>query len=107
MGWATRWGSQDYFHGHPALTGEMEEALVASGASLVSIDSLNIDATQGGARPVHSALLAAQIPIVEHLCNLEQLPLTGSRFFAVPVKVQGMGRSPCAPSRSFHERRAL
>ena len=35
--------------------------------ALVGIDSLNIDRTHTGRRPAHSWLLAARIPIVEHL----------------------------------------
>jgi kynurenine formamidase len=60
----------------------------------VGIDSLNIDDTADGARPVHSALLRAGIPIVEHLTELDALPSGGFRFFAVPVKVRGMGTFP-------------
>jgi arylformamidase len=39
-------------------------------------------------------LLQAGIPIVEHLCDLGQLPDRGFRFFAVPVKVKGFGTFP-------------
>lgn len=58
------------------------------------IDSFNIDCTDTGERPVHSALLGAGIPIVEHLRGLEALPDRGARFYAVPVKVKGMGTFP-------------
>jgi kynurenine formamidase len=34
-------------------------------------------------------LLAAGIPIVEHLCALDQLPADGFRFFAVPPAIRG------------------
>jgi arylformamidase len=43
---------------------------------------------------VHSALLGAEIPIVEHLCNLGPLPAGGFRFTAVPPKVSGFGTWP-------------
>jgi len=43
---------------------------------------------------VHSTLPGAGIPVVEHLCGLEQLPIDGFRFSAVPVKVKGMGTFP-------------
>jgi kynurenine formamidase len=56
--------------------------------------TLAIDCTDSGERPVHSTLLAAGTPIVEHLCELAQLPERGSRFFAVPAKVRGMGSFP-------------
>jgi len=70
------------------------ELLAARGAALVGIDSYNIDDTADLSRPAHSILLGAGIPIVEHLCNLNQLPDGGFRFFAVPVKVKGFGTFP-------------
>jgi len=83
-----------YGQGHPFLSAELARELVRRGVALVGIDSLNVDDTEDGARPVHTALLAAGIPIVEHLARLDQLPATGFRFFAVPVKVRGMGSFP-------------
>ena len=62
--------------------------------ALVGIDSLNIDDTSGGARPVHSVLLAAGIPICAQLTRLGALPVADFRFSAVPVKVKGMGTFP-------------
>jgi kynurenine formamidase len=93
-GWDAHWRTDRYFEGHPFLTREAAEYLVRAGAALVGIDSLNIDDTGDGTRPVHSTLLAAEIPIVEHLRGLGRLPETGFHFFAVPVKVKGMGTFP-------------
>jgi kynurenine formamidase len=93
-GWDRHWGTPGYFESHPFLTRDAVEYLAASGAALVGIDSLNIDDTADGSRPAHSILLGNEIPIVEHLCNLQQLPDSGFRFFAVPVKVKGMGSFP-------------
>lgn len=93
-GWDAHWRTDKYFEGHPHLTGELAEALVKAGVTLVGIDSFNIDSTDDGTRPVHSALLGAGIPIVEHMCGLAALPDRGARFFAVPVKVKGMGTFP-------------
>ena len=67
---------------------------VQCGAVHVGIDSLNIDSTDDGQRPVHSILLQAGIPITEHLANLTQLPDSGFRYFAVPAKVAGAGSFP-------------
>jgi kynurenine formamidase len=64
------------------------------GARLVGIDSLNIDDTAGGARPVHTTLLGAGIPIVEHLRGLAALPASGFTFTAVPAPIRGMGSFP-------------
>ena len=93
-GWDAHWRTDQYFEGHPHLTADLAERLVAAGAALVGIDSFNIDSTDGGERPVHSILLGAEIPIVEHLCGLGALPDHGARFYAVPVKVKGMGTFP-------------
>lgn len=93
-GWDTHWRTDQYFEGHPFLTEDAAQYLVDKGAALVGIDSLNIDDTADGRRPVHSLLLRAEIPIVEHLRGLEQLPNHGFRFFAVPVKVKGFGSFP-------------
>lgn len=92
--WAAHWRTDQYFEGHPFLTQDAAEYLVARGATLVGIDSHNIDDTDGGDRPVHTTLLGAGIPIVEHLCGLEQLPDAGFRFSAVPPKIKGVGTFP-------------
>jgi kynurenine formamidase len=93
-GWSRHFGTSRYNEGHPFLTAATADALVARGVALVGIDSLNIDDVAGGERPVHTALLRAGIPIVEHLTGLDALPRDGFRFFAVPVKVRGMGTFP-------------
>ena len=94
-GWDRRWRTEEYSNGdHPFLTAETAEYLAQSGAALVGIDSYNIDDTGDGTRPAHSILLRHGIPIVEHLCGLGDLPDQGFRFFAVPVKVRGMGTFP-------------
>jgi arylformamidase len=41
-----------------------------------------------------AALLGADIPIGEHLCNLRSVPRRGFRFSAAPLKVSGMGTFP-------------
>jgi kynurenine formamidase len=93
-GWDAHWRTDQYFEGHPFLTRDAAEYLVDAGAALVGIDSLNIDNTDDMTRPVHSLLLAAEVPIVEHLRGVDQLPPAGFRFFAVPVKVKNMGTFP-------------
>ena len=93
-GWDSHWRTDQYFEGHPHLTGELAQRLVDGGAALVGIDSFNIDSTDTGERPVHTVLLGAEIPIVEHLRGLGTLPDRGARFYAVPVKVKGMGTFP-------------
>ncbi|MCI0606216.1 cyclase family protein [bacterium] len=93
-GWDKHWRTEQYFEGHPFLTRKAVEYLVDSEAGLVGIDSFNIDDTADLTRPAHSLLLKAGIPIVEHLCNLQSLPRTGFRFFAVPPMVKDFGSFP-------------
>ncbi|MEM0981501.1 MAG: cyclase family protein [Cyanobacteria bacterium P01_H01_bin.58] len=93
-GWARHWGTEQYVKGNPYLTADAATWLKEAGVRLVGIDSLNIDDTSTGERPVHSILLGADIPIVEHMCNLEALPDTPFRFNAVPVKVKNFGTFP-------------
>ena len=93
-GWDAHWRTERYGSGHPFITRAAAEHLAAAGAALVGIDSLNIDDSADGTRPAHSILLAAGIPIVEHLCNLGELPDAGFRFYAVPPRVKGMGSFP-------------
>jgi kynurenine formamidase len=93
-GWDVHWRTDRYFEGHPFLTKGAAEYLVEAGAALVGIDSLNIDDTDDRTRPVHSVLLAAEVPVVEHLRGLGRLAGAAFRFFAVPVKVKGMGTFP-------------
>ena len=92
--WDAHWKTDQYFEGHPFLTKDAAQFLADRGAALVGIDSYNIDDTADLSRPAHSILLAAGIPIVEHMCNLDQLPPSDFRFFAVPVKVKGFGTFP-------------
>jgi arylformamidase len=93
-GWDRHWRTDRYFEGFPFLTEQAAIHLRDAGAILVGIDSHNIDDTTGGTRPVHTTLLRAGIPIVEHMTNLGALPLRGFRFTAVPPKVSGMGTFP-------------
>ncbi|WP_394617095.1 cyclase family protein [Lentzea sp. JNUCC 0626] len=93
-GWSRLFGTSAYGTGHPYLTAAAAEWLVAQGAVLVGIDSLNIDDDADPARPVHTALLGAGIPVVEHLRDLDRLPVGGFRFTATPPLVEGMGTFP-------------
>jgi kynurenine formamidase len=93
-GWDRHWRTDRYGVDHPFLTSEAADWLVEQGAALVGIDSNNIDDTRVRARPVHSKLLAADIPICEHMTGLGSLPDEGFRFSAVPPKVRGMGTFP-------------
>ena len=94
-GWDRHWRTDEYLSGnHPFLTADAAPYLAKNGAALVGIDSYNIDSTADGSRPAHSILLGHDIPVVEHLCGLGDLPDSGFKFFAVPVKVKRFGTFP-------------
>jgi arylformamidase len=94
-GWDLHFGSPSYGDPeHPFLATEAAQWLADSGAVLVGIDSVNIDDTRGGERPVHTLLLEREVPVVEHLTGLDRLPPSGATFTAVPVKVAGMSTFP-------------
>jgi arylformamidase len=89
------WGTEAYAENAPYLTAEGAQWLVAHGAALVGIDAVNIDdAVAHGERPAHTLLLAAGIPIVEHLTGLDRLPPLGARFSAAPARIAGFGTFP-------------
>ena len=98
--WSKHWNTEQYYENHPYLTESAAEFLRDNGAVLVGIDTYNIDDVSGKERPVHTTLLGAEILIVEHMCNLNLVPETGFKFYAVPVKVQGFGTFPV---RAFAE----
>jgi arylformamidase len=93
-GWDRHWRTDQYFEDFPFLTERAAIYLRDAGAVLVGIDSHNIDDTSTDSRPVHTTLLRAGIPIVEHMTNLGALPLRGFHFTAVPPKISGMGTFP-------------
>jgi kynurenine formamidase len=94
-GWDKHWRTEEYASGnHPYLTEGAATYLAQNGAALVGIDSFNIDGTREGTRPAHSVLLGHDIPIVEHMCGLGELPDRGFKFFAVPAKVRQFGTFP-------------
>lgn len=94
-GWDRHFGTPAYGDPAPYLTAEGARHLADHGARLVGIDSVNIDdPVEAGDRPAHSILLAAGIPIVEHLTGLEQLPPSGARFTAVPPPIANFTSFP-------------
>jgi arylformamidase len=91
---SARFGTRSYADRPYFLTRAAAAWLVEKRAALVGIDGPNVDDTADGERPAHTLLLAAAIPVVEHLTGLNQLPPTGARFTAVPLRVEGLGTVP-------------
>jgi arylformamidase len=91
---AMRFGTPEYATDARFLTREGAAWLVDHEAALVGIDAINIDDIADRERPAHTLLLAAGILVVEHLTGLDQLPLSGASFTAVPLRVEGFGTIP-------------
>ena len=89
-----RFGTPAYIENPHYLTRAGAAWLAGHGAALVGIDAHNIDDTAGVERPAHTLLLAAGIPIVEHLTGLDQLPAAGARFTALPLRIEATGSIP-------------
>ena len=98
--WSRNWNTEKYYEGHPFLTEDAAQYLRDNKVKLVGIDSYNIDDVNGKERPVHSTLLESEILIVEHMCNLNNVPSNDFKFYAIPVKVKGFGTFPV---RAFAE----
>ncbi len=99
-GWDERWGSEAYWEPCPYLSEKLADILAEAGIALVGVDFWNVDDIFNPSRPVHTKLLATNIPIVENLCNLSALPEKGFRFYAVPLRIV---RGSSVPVRAFAE----
>jgi arylformamidase len=86
-----RFGTPQYAEDAHYLTRDAAAWLAGQDPAVIGIDAVNIDDTADGERPAHTLLLAAGIPVIEHLTGLEQLPPAGATFTAVPLRVQGLG----------------
>jgi kynurenine formamidase len=93
-GWDRRWGSEAYWADGPWLGRTLAERLVGAGPALVGVDFANVDDRDDLSRPAHTALLDANIPILENLRGLDQLPESGFRVFAPPLAVVGASAIP-------------
>lgn len=98
--WDERWETQRYYEPGPFLSQSFIDQLLRARPALVGVDCWNVDDTLDPSRPVHTQLLAADILIVEHLCNLRALPPSDFRFYAVPLRVV---RAASFPVRAFAE----
>jgi len=98
--WDKRWGTESYWKPGPFLSEKSIDLLIHSKATIVGVDFWNVDNTADFVRPAHTRLLALDILIVEHLCNLSALPQTGFRFYAVPLRIV---RGASFPVRAFAE----
>ncbi|MDQ3864201.1 MAG: cyclase family protein, partial [Actinomycetota bacterium] len=101
--WAQRHiGTQRYFKESPGLTEEAARWIVERGPKSVGCDFFEEPAARrpgwtAGEFVVHGAILGANVPLIEGLVNLRELP-PRVRFFAPFYKFEGV---ESAPARAF------
>jgi kynurenine formamidase len=107
-GWSARWpdrkaylgddapGKADNLH-FPSFGPEAAALLVSERhVSLIGVDTASVDIGPSHDFLVHRTIGAANVPGLENLTNLDQLPATGALVIAMPMKIaQGSG----APAR--------
>ena len=93
-GWSEHWRTPHYFEANPHLTADACDLLLQAGVKFVGIDSVNIDSLSDLARPAHTILLGAGIPICEHMTQLADVPGEGGYLHAVPIPWVGGATFP-------------
>jgi arylformamidase len=96
-GWDQRWATDAYWEPGPFLGPTTVQQLLHHRPALVGVDFWNVDDPSDPQRPVHTALLGAGIPIVEHLHSLDTIPADARTSF-VPLAIR---RTPSLPIRAF------
>jgi arylformamidase len=94
-GWEKRFKNDNYMMNNPGLSLDAAEYLVSNRVNAVAIDGPSIDRGVDNNFNIHSALLSNDIPIIENLCNLEELSSVKSFTLIVnPLKLVGASGSP-------------
>lgn len=105
-GWGARYGDRKRYFGDdtpndashlhfPSYGREAAELLVRErGAGALGVDTASIDHGPSKDFPVHQVAAAANVPGLENLSNLEELPDTGAWVAALPMKIAGGSGEP-------------
>lgn len=93
-GWARHWGEDEYFASYPVLSAAAAQWLAEFGLKGYGVDTISVDAIDSRELPVHRALFARNMVIVENLGDLS--PLVGSEFLfsCLPLKIVDADGSP-------------
>ncbi len=93
-GWATYWGAAAYFGPYPVLSPSAAQWLAGFGLKGLGVDAISVDEADSTALPVHRALFARNMVIIENLSGLE--PLIGKEFIfsCLPLKIVDADGSP-------------
>jgi kynurenine formamidase len=93
-GWAQHWGDAAYFGRYPVLSPAAAQWLAGFGLKGFGVDAISADAVDSTALPVHRALFAKNMLIIENLAGLG--PLLGKEFTfsCLPLKIADAEGSP-------------
>ncbi len=104
--WSRRWpdvksylgddtpGRADNLH-FPGIGVDAAELLVERAVAVAGIDTAGIDHGPSRTFDTHQVLLGAEIPALENLTNLDQLPARGAWVIAMPMKIGNGSGGPC------------
>ena len=81
--------------GWPYLNERAADYLLRAGIRALGVETPDPDRLGSTEFPTHYALLPAGIPIIENLCNLDQIGVARCDFIALPLKVRDGTGGPC------------
>ncbi len=96
-GWYKQFINPEVFYGpdRPQIPEELAEEAVELGLKFFGCDLPSVDVNGSKEKPIHGALLGADIIVYESLTNLDQLPLLEPfKFFGFPLPLAGLDGSP-------------
>ena len=105
-GWGRYWGNRLMYLGSdkpgdasdlhfPGISRAAAELLVERRVAVVGIDTASLDHGPSQDFPAHQVLNGANIPGLENVANLDQLPERGFLIVALPMKIAGGSGAPC------------
>ena len=96
-GWYRHFNDPEIFYGpdRPFIPESLVEKGIELGIKIFGCDLSSVDTSGSKDKPVHHALLGADIIVYESLTNLDQLPLlTPFEFYGFPLSLNGLDGSP-------------
>ncbi len=79
----------------PGFGADAARALVERGVDMVGLDTASLDHGPSADFAAHRVFCEADVPGLENVASLEQLPPAGAWIIALPVKIDGGTGGPC------------
>jgi arylformamidase len=103
-GWSRHWAPRFVRFDDVFLSDDAADRLLEANVAIVGIDSPNIEDPNDPPRATHHGLLGADIPFIEHLTNLKDVPDEGGRLIALPRPVRRLASFPVRSVATHHGR---